>query len=189
MLLLFNFQWSTRLSPFSRTAYILYHISFRLSRGFSKVFEVFFKKFFEAPLFKRSLCGFGVFFKTAYILYHKPSVLSRGFSKVFWDFSKFFSQPSRSALLPCFLSIKLWRISRKLRCFLLPWYLASIRYAIMFPPPTVHRARFAASQVLPFIGCFYIYCAFLPDSLYIIPQSPPFVKGFFDIFFDLSQHP
>ena len=188
MLLLFNFQWSTRLSPFSWTAYILYHISFRLSRGFSKVFEVFFKKFFEAPLFKRYLCSFGVFFKTAYILYHKPSLLSRGFSKVFWDFSKFFSGSLRG--LHCrtsFLSIKIWRIVQKLRCFFYPRY--RLRCTSVSHPFTVHRARFAASQLLPFIGCFYIYCAFLPDSLYIIPQSLSFVKGFFDIFFDLSQYP
>ena len=40
-LLLFNFQWAIR-CRISLTACILYHISFPLSRGFSKVFYFFF---------------------------------------------------------------------------------------------------------------------------------------------------
>ena len=43
--------------------------------------------------------------------------------------------------------------------------------------------HFSLPLGLPFIGFIYISCAFLPDSLYIIPQTLSFVKGFFESFF------
>ena len=142
MLLLFNFQWSTRLSSSPWTAYILYHISSRLSSTFSKVFLIF---------------------------------------------SKFFRDASRRPPESTFqFSLKFWRISLKLRCFILPWYSLSCalkRFSSNLSSPGTSRCL----SGLPFIGFIYISCAFLPDSLYIIPQTLSFVKGFFDIFLDSSQ--
>ena len=86
MLLLFNFQWSTCLSPFSRTAYILYHILSRLSRGFSKVFLIFskfFRKLLSAKLFMRF---FGAFLK-APVYYTTNRTFCQG---VFWKFFEIF---------------------------------------------------------------------------------------------------
>ena len=183
MLLLFNFQWSTCLSSSPWTAYILYHISSRLSSTFSKVFLIFFKVFFESAFQASFSCGFSILSQGARILYHKPSVLSRGFSKVFWDFSKFFRDASRRPPESTFqFSLKFWRISLKLRCFILPWYSLSCalkRFSSNLSSPGTSRCL----SGLPFIGFIYISCAFLPDSLYIIPQTLSFVKGFFESFF------
>ena len=172
MLLLFNFQWSTRLFALSRTAYILYHIPSRLSRGFSKVFQVFSTFFFRSLLANCQDLRFATLFKAARILYHKLLDLSRGFLKVFSRFFKVFfvTHPvvQRSDFSYLFKASPAFP---ELRCSVLPWY---ISLSVFFTPYSVF---------FPFIGFTYISCVILPDSLYIIPQTLDFVKGFFESFF------
>ena len=77
-------NFSFALAAFCAT-WLLYHILDRLSRGFWKVFWIFFKNFSQ-PLFSRR--------GSAWALYHILSRLSRGFSKVFSTFFVFlFSGP------------------------------------------------------------------------------------------------
>ena len=91
MLLLFNFQWSTCLSSSPWTAYILYHISSRLSSTFSKVFLIF-SKFFSNQLFKQAFRVVSASFLKAPVYYTTNRPFCQGvFQKFFWDFSKFFS--------------------------------------------------------------------------------------------------
>ena len=90
MLLLFNFQWSTRLSSSPWTAYILYHISSRLSSTFSKVFW-FFQSFFRISLSSKLFVWFRhPFSRRPYII---PQTIRfvKGFFKSFLRFFKVFS--------------------------------------------------------------------------------------------------
>ena len=72
-------------SPFGGSARLLYHISFHLSRGFSKVFQLFFVILSGASRRFDPL-------KSARLLYHISLRLSRGFSKVFSTFFAIFSR-------------------------------------------------------------------------------------------------
>ena len=177
MLLLFNFQWSTRLSSFSRTAYILYHIPSRLSRGFSKVFQVFSNFFLSIILCK--LSGPAVCYPSSrQPVYYTTNFLicQEVFQKFFEIFQSFFRDASRRPTrLLLFISPKFRRFSSKLSCFDSSAVFLAVRF---------HRTVFV---FFPFIGFTYISCAILPDSLYIIPHSFRFVKGFFDIFRDSLQ--
>ena len=183
MLLLFNFQWSTRLSSSPWTAYILYHISSRLSSTFSKVFLIF-SKFFSNQLFKQAFRVVSASFLKAPVYYTTNRPFCQGvFQKFFEIFQSFFRDASRRPPESTFqFSLKFWRISLKLRCFILPWYSLSCalkRFSSNLSSPGTSRCL----SGLPFIGFIYISCAFLPDSLYIIPQTLSFVKGFFESFF------
>ena len=93
-----SFLWSLPVFSFvscSPSAYLLYHIRCRLSRGFAKLFSSFFEEVLVSNFFAEALQPFTDlrFFATALlsaacILYHIGLRLSRGFRKLFEVFSK-----------------------------------------------------------------------------------------------------
>ena len=90
MLLLFNFQWSTRLSSSPWTAYILYHISSRLSSTFSKVFLIF-SKFFRISFSSKLFVWFRHPFSRRPYIIPQTVRFVKGFFKSFLRFFKVFS--------------------------------------------------------------------------------------------------
>ena len=113
--LIVQFSMTVCRSRFLAPTFLLYHIPFRLSRGFWKVFWIFFgvsrgslatrmwsvfyslsSRLLLAPrgLVRSGFVFFAVLFATACILYHVFPFLSRGFRKVFSIFFKKSDQKS-----------------------------------------------------------------------------------------------
>ena len=98
-ILLFNFQGSMPvLRPSAAAALLVYHVSFRLSRGFSKFFSFFSNFFLPAPNTQKAPCHTR---KCSAIIPPKNAFVKR-FSKVFSDFFVFFKKSISFFLIICY---------------------------------------------------------------------------------------
>ena len=172
--------------PRSRGQLIYYTTFFLVCQGVFRKFFDFFQSFFRmllsAKLFMRFL---GAFLK-APVYYTTNRPFCQG---VFWKFFEIFQSffVTHLAVHPNSL-FHLAKVSKDLlKAEMLhssAVYLSRTRNVFSFHGlPGTSRCL----SGLPFIGFNYISCAFLPDSLYIIPHSSLFVKGVFDIFRDSWQ--